>query len=115
LNVSRDTEVFPDQQALALGLIELVYIVGYSIYEPLIGERKVLAIARQLEPEQKPFSNVVREAPTNRSPSNCGPSPLPFTKSTKEWCLKLENLLSGSLRISAPSALELPLTQRTPR
>ena len=25
-----------------------------------------------------------------------------------EWCLKLENLLSGSLRISAPSAFELP-------
>src|SRR5262245_68577 len=45
---------------------------------------------------KKPLSKVVREAPTNRSPSNCGPSPLPFTKPIGDGASAYFQLNSGS-------------------
>src|SRR5215217_6612882 len=49
-----------------------------------------------LNRNKKPFSKVVREAPTNRSPSNCGPSPLPFTKPIGDGASAYFQLNSGS-------------------
>src|SRR5215213_4721629 len=50
-----------------------------------------------LKRNKKPFSKVVREAPTNRSPSNCGPSPLPFTKPIGDGANAYFQLNSGSM------------------
>src|SRR6185503_19627161 len=49
-----------------------------------------------LNRNRKPLSKVVREAPTNRSPSNCGPSPLPFTKPIGDGARAYFQLNSGS-------------------
>ena len=53
LNVARDAEVSADNEALALRLIEFIGIVGDTIREPRIGERKMLPVGVQLEPKQE--------------------------------------------------------------
>src|ERR1041384_1627918 len=54
LNIGRDAEIFSDQQALALGLVKLIDVVGHAISQSWITEREVLSIRIQLEPEQEP-------------------------------------------------------------
>src|SRR5690349_13397589 len=52
-DVRCDAEVFADHETLALGLIELVEIVGDAIRQARIAKNKMLSICIQPEPKQK--------------------------------------------------------------
>ena len=96
MNIGGDAEVSADHQALALGLVKLVDVVGNSICQSRIGERKMLTVGSQLEPEQEPIEERGARSADEEISLKLWSKSATFHKSDRRW---RECILPTKLRI----------------